>query len=390
MKNSLHTGSKSRNALIVVFALFMGFSTWQCGTGKRRLQKGDYDAAVLQAVKRLRSNPDNRKARNTLVVAYEYAEDFHMKQVKRLQESNAQFRYDGIVTHYEQMNRLYEEINRCPACLELIYKPKYFQTELDDARLAASKAHFNQGVLDLEKGDIQSARNAFRHFESAKQYTPEYDRIDEYLNRALEAATLHVLVDDIPLHSRSLALSNEFFQNRIMQTVRSFNYRFVQFHSTADVAQFNIEPDEVVLLRFDDFVIGQTFLKETQVVRTRDSVVTGYVEVEGEKIPVYGTARATVNTFHKSVTSSGLLDFQIINARSGQTLKQNKMPGTFIWEWDWASFNGQDEALLPADRELIKRREAFPPPPQQLFVEFTQPIFNQIVDQMRRYYRVHN
>ena len=143
-------------------------------------------------------------------------------------------------------------------------------------------------------------------------------------------------------------------------------------------------------MRFDQFNVGQTLIREKEFIRTKDSVEMGYVETEEGKVPVYGTARATLTVVHKSVNSSGLLDFQIVNAVSGQTLRQDKMPGTFIWEWDWGFYNGQEEALLPEDHELIRRREAFPPPPQQLFVEFTQPIFIQVRDQIRRYYSSHN
>ena len=389
MKARVLTNNLS-NPLVLLVSLIIMMTTVQCTSGLKRLEKGDYDTAVLQAVNRLRKKPDHKKARHVLIVAYEHAEDYHMKEVKLLKASTAQFRHDDIVRHYEAMNRLHDEISRCPACLSIIPNSRYFQEELNVARLAASKAHFEQGLLDLEKNDLFKARDAYRHFQTAKNYTPEYDRIDEYLNTALDAATIHVLIDDIPIHSRSLAISNEFFQNKIMETARGFNYRFVQFHSTADVAQYDIDPDQVIVMRFDDFVVGQTLIREKELIRTKDSVEMGFVETDEGKVPVYGTARATLTLVHKSVNSSGLLDFQIVDAVSGQTVRQDKMPGTFIWEWDWGFYNGQEEALLPEDHELIRRREAFPPPPQQLFVEFTQPIFLHVRDQIRRYYSSHN
>jgi len=370
--------------------ILMSFSAIQCTSGLRKLERGDYDNAVLQAVNRLQRNPDHKKARHVLPIAYDHAEEFHLNQVKLLKSSTAQFRWDQIVNHYEAMNRLHDAISRCPACLNIIAQPRFFQNELDDARLAASKAHFDQGVKDLEKNDLLLAREAYRHFLNARNFTPEYDRIEEYLNKALEAGTIHVLIDDIPNHSRTLAISNEFFQNKIMEAARSFNYLFVQFHSTADVAQYDIQPDEIIVMRFDEFNVGQTLIREKEFVRTKDSVEMGFVETDEGDIPIYGTARATVTVIHKSVSSSGLLDFQIVDAVSGQTRRQNKMPGTFIWEWDWAFYNGQEEALLPEDLELSRRREAFPPPPQDLFIEFTQPIFLQLRDEIRRFYRTHN
>jgi hypothetical protein len=390
MKPTLQISKKKRIAscfsVLIVFSVLMS----SCSSGKKRLERGDYDSAVMQAVKRLRSNPDSKKASHTLVLAYDYAKNYHATEVKRLKNSADQFKNDHIVRHYEDMNRLYEEIQRCPACLDLVRDPIVYQSELDGARLAASKAHFDQGLKDMEKNDMMKAREAYQHFRLAKDFTPKYDKIDQYLREALEAGTMHVLVDQIPVHSRALQLSNEFFQNQIMESAKSFNFTFVRFYNQADINQFDIQPDEIILLKFDDFVVGQTFVKEKEEIITKDSVITGYVEKEGVKIPVYGIAKAEYRTFFKSVNSNGLLDFQIVNAVTGQTIRQQKLPGSFTWSWDWATYNGQAEALNDSQLSMAKRREAFPPPPQDLFIEFTKPIFGQIIDQIRRYYSAHN
>lgn len=390
MKSILPLSQRFSNTFLIMGMIMIMLLGVRCTSGKKRMEKGDYDTAVLQAVKRLRSNPDHKKASNILPMAYEYATLYHLDEITRLKSSTAQFKYDGVVRHYEQMNKLYRAIDRCPACKDLVYNPKYYQQELDESRLAASKAHFDQGVKDLEKRTMNMAREAYKHFQRAHEYTPEYDGIDQYLAESLEAATLHVMIDDIPIHSRSLNLTNEFFQNQIIEEVKRFNYAFVQFHTVSEVDQFNIEPDEIVLIKFDDFVVGQTYVKETQIQRSRDSVEMGHVETEGGKMPVYGTAKATVTHIFKSVTSTGLMDFQVVNANSGQTLKQSKLPGTYIWEWDWGFYNGQEEALEEEDLEIVRRKEAYPPPPQELFIAFTQPIYNQIINQMKRYYQVHN
>jgi hypothetical protein len=165
------------------------------------------------------------------------------------------------------------------------------------------------------------------------------------------------------------------------------NYTFVQFYRERELYNLSIDPDEVIVMRFDDFVVGQVYFKETIQEVSKDSVKIGTVQVEGEEIPAYGTVNAQVKRFHKSVTSTGLLDVQILNAFSGATLRQQKFPGTYIWEWDWATFNGQKEALSQSDLELIDRNELFPPAPQDLFVAFTQPIFNQVANFIRQHYR---
>mgnify|MGYP000427511215 CR=1 FL=1 len=361
-----------------------------CVSAKKRFERGDYDAATLQAIKRLRNNPDSKKARQYLPLAYQHALDFHLNRIKQLKASSDLYKWDGVVTHYSQLNMLHDEITRCPGCLSIVKNPKVFQSELNSAKLAASKVYFESGLTELKKETKESARAAYKLFLTAKDYTPEYTGIDTYIEDALAKGTVHVLIEDIPVHSRSLSLTNEFFQNSILEHVRNLNLTFVQFYREADVLTADFVPDEVVIMQFDDFVVGQTLIKERVELIERDSVKVGTVKTSDGEKPVFGTVKAELTTFEKTLVSSGLLDFQIINATTGSTIQQRKLPGTFVWKTDWASFNGQEEALSDNQLALTRQREAFPPSPQDLFVEFTQPIYNQVISSLNRYYRQFN
>lgn len=376
--------------LYLILLPFLFFSTQACRTGKRTLQKGNYDEAVQLAAKRLKNNPDSKKARQTLPLAYDYAFDFHMDQISNAKKSDRILKWDDVVHHYERLNSLYSAIQTCPACMDLV-KPKFFTQELTDAKLEASKVHFKEGQEEMEKKNMMAARLAYDHFLAAKRYTPQFDKIEEWLAASLEAATLNVIIKPIGVHSRTLALSNEFFENQIMSYATGMPYRFVRFYDEHEAENLDIHPDQVILLRFDDFVVGQTYVKETVETITRDSVVIGKVKNdEGAEVDVIGTAKAKVRIFHKEVASSGLLDFQVIDAVSGATLKQRKFPGTYVWFTEWGSYNGQEEALSDEQLDIMNSRELFPPPPQDLFIEFTRPIYGQITSELKRYYRVHN
>lgn len=371
--------------LIVVGSIFSG-----CATGKKRFEKGDYDAATMQAIKRLRSNPDSKKARKYLPLAYEHAVDYHLDRISQLKNSNDRFFNDDVAAHYDQLNNLYNEIITCPECIRIVKKPKIFQTEYNEASLAASKVHFEAGLEQLNIGTKESGRDAYRHFILAKQFTPKYAQIDKYIYDALMQGTIHVLVEDIPVHSRSLSLTNQFFQNKIYEYVQSLNYNFVRFYREGELEHAGIEPDQVIVMQFDDFVVGQTYIKERVESITRDSVEVGTVETSEGKKPVYGTVKAELTSYEKVLTSSGLLDFQIVDAQTGATLHQRKLPGTYVWRTDWATYQGQSEALSNEQLAKTKRKEAFPPSPQDLFIAFTQPIYSQVIGSIRQYYRVYN
>ena len=371
--------------LLIVLTVSVG-----CVTGKKRFEKGDYDAATMQAIKRLRNNPDSKKARQYLPLAYQHALDYHLNAIEQAKSSTDKFKWDAVVTHYSQLNGLYNEIVKCPTCLKIVKKPRLFQTEYDAAKLSASKAHFDAGLVEFRKYTKPSARNAYREFLTAKDYTPKYAGIDVYLDSALEMGTVHVMIQEIPVHSRNLRLTNEFFQNSIVEHVNALNYTFVKFYREADFGAVAFMPDEVIVMEFDDFVVGQTLIKERVETVEKDSVEIGTVKTSDGEQPVYGTVKAELTTYTKTLTSSGLLDFQIVDAQSGSTIRQRKLPGTFVWSTDWATYNGQEEALSDEQLALTKVREAFPPSPQDMFIEFTQPIYDQVIRSINQYYRVYN
>jgi hypothetical protein len=91
-----------------------------------------------------------------------------------------------------------------------------------------------------------------------------------------------------------------------------------------------------------------------------------------------------LKTFEKTITSSGLLDFQIRDF-NGKVIAHEKMPGTYVWRDSWATYQG-DERALTNDKALLKRRELIPPLPQDLFLEFIKPIYSQLVTKVNNFY----
>jgi hypothetical protein len=58
-----------------------------------------------------------------------------------------------------------------------------------------------------------------------------------------------------------------------------------------------------------------------------------------------------------------------------------------VWFTEWGSFNGDERALSKDQLALCDKRPAPPPPPQDLFVEFTKPIYNQVTPFLKDFYR---
>ncbi len=356
-------------------------------TGQRKLQKGNYSQAIDRSINKLRKSPGNEKAARTLKQAYNYEVTMKMEDVIRLKASSDLYKWEKIIVNYEHLNYIYDKINRCPACLKVIPDPNRYTTDLEQAKANAASVRYDLGMEELKFNTLTSAQNAYRHFIKAKTYQINFKDVDKQIQLAKEAGTIRVIMEHIPMHSRTMQISNEFFENKIKEYLFTLNYEFVRFYTPEEAKTYNIKPHQYLQCRFDDFVVGQVFIHEKEQEVSRDSVILKTETLANkEKKNTYGTVKATLHTFTKTLASSGLLDMRIIDAQTGSTLSQNKLPGTFVWETRWGWFNGDERALTTEQLNYIKQREAYPPAPQQLFIEFTKPIFSQITSKINSFY----
>ena len=373
----------------LIFALLAILIFSACTSGRKAYLRGDYDGATLKAISRLRASPENSKARSTLRQAYAQSVTWHTGTIQAAAQTQNMYKWEEIADHYNQLTKLAEELRTCPACLSIIPNPNGYVAELQEARLKAAEVRYETGLRALQqKENRQIAREAYEHFSIAELYFPDYKDLKSLKAEAKYYATLKVLIEDIPVQSQALKISSDFFENKIREFLRRQNYNdFVQFYTPEEAKAARIErADQVLRLSFDEFMIGQTHIRESETEVSRDSVKVGSVVVDGVTHNVYNTVKARLKVYEKKVISTGLLDLKILDNKSKAVLTQEKLPGTYVWETRWATFNGDERALTPEQVKMCKLRSVPPPPPQELFVAFTQPIFGQITAKIHHFY----
>lgn len=364
-----------------------------CKSTKRAFEKGEYQTAVTNSVERLRRSPDNKKSRQTLRVAYPALIDHLTDQIALAKQGADPYRWEQIMNHYQVMNTAYREIQTSPAALEVIPNPQNFVGDYEIARSKAAEARYllgNRQLVQGRNGDRLAARTAYEHYTRTEELRPGYKDTEDLKLEALDLATVYIQIEPIPMHSQTLALSNQFFENQLAEEfVRGQRSPFVRFYFPSETGRVANRTDQYLVMSFDDFIVGQAYVKETVKARVKDSVIIGTVDItEDSTVNVYGRVEAEMHQFQKVITSTGLLDLKIIDARTEAIISQKKFPGTYEWYDYWGFFNGDKRALASEDqRFLSKRRESPNPPPQQLFIEFTKPIYGQVTSFVRNYYR---
>ena len=358
-----------------------------CTSSKQQFEKGNYEKAVALSIKKLRKKPDNNKQKNILKAAYAYAVQVSEEKIKQHQQSTDRFKWDRVIEQYRKMQQLYTDLLQCPACLAVI-EPIDLQNELNQALAEGANVYVEEGQKALATQQKDGGRLAYRHFAQAKAYQNNYGNIDRMLNQARIQGTEIIGISRIPVSSKGLELNTAFFLQQLTQALNDLNYFFAVFAPVEQLAEQKQVPDQVVDLSFDDYYIGQTYVKEVRESLVRDSVKVGEVtDSLGTKYTVYGEVKADLQRFEKTIESGGLLNIAIVEPNSRSILFQQKIPSTTVWENDWATYQGDKKALTKEELALTQEKELLPPPSQDLFYSFTRPLFDQTASLLRRRYR---
>jgi hypothetical protein len=132
---------------------------------------------------------------------------------------------------------------------------------------------------------------------------------------------------------------------------------------------------------------GLSWLPPTSPTLYASSQSSSHGFIPFDTVKVYGTVKATMYYSKKTTTSKGILNFKIVDAKTNAVLAVERMPGEHVWISEWATFNGDERALTSQQLQVCKQRERIPPAPQELFIEFTKPIYDRLTVKIRDFYK---
>lgn len=375
---------KGLQILLFGFIILLGTS---CSTGYNTYKKGDYFKACMEAVERLRSNSNSDKSQYVLTKSYPLAKKDAQRIIDNAQLANETDKYDVLVYQYERMNQLADAIYHCPKANQLIPQPTEYIAELSNAKQMAAEQAYNMGIRAIEANTIEQARIGFQYFAKANEYVYGYKDVIHKIEEARYYATLRVIVQR-PVTSNRYQYSADFFYNNLLaEMTQSTKNRFVRFYSPEEASTENMhEPHQYILLNFEDFSIGNIRETNNYIDVKRDSVIVGTVTVEGKTYNTYNTVKARLNTFRQEISSGGVLSLRIIDALNSRELQLRNFSGQYVWATNWSTFQGDDRALTNEQKKMCMEKPKSPPLQQDMFIEFTKPIYSQAVSFVRSAY----
>ncbi len=376
---------------IIIPVCILLLSLAACNTGKNLYEKGNYYQAVLRSVEKLKKSPNNKKAQETLANAYPNAVNYYLDQLDNQKSSSSEFMNTEAVYIYDKLNSMYESIQLSPAAKNVIENPKKYYSILDKIKPFAAKEQYNAGIRFLKYGDRENAKKAYFYFLEADNFIEDYKDINVKIEEAYDLSLLHVVTHLQPVQSRYYKLSATIFYSQVKTILNQIEQKeFIRFHTPEEAKNTNLrDPDQILNINFEDFVVGETHTKERIEKMESDSIKIGEVKLNSRTTKdVYGTVKAVVTINRMEVISKGFINLSIEqNGNSKKVLISEDIAGQHVWFNEWGNYNGDERALTKEQLDICNQKRINPIPPQQMFVEFTKPIHEQLRTRLFNYYQ---
>ena len=366
-----------------------------CSTGLKSLQKGNYYDAILKAVNRLSSDPDNRKATQVISEGYPMAVTYYQEEIDKILTSNDPFKWKRTLDVMQTVNQMTDEVRRIPAARKLVQSPKSYTSELSNVQNRAAQEFYDAGMDALSRNTRETAKQAYTYFLNADGLVHGFKDTQQKMLLAKDLATLKVVVEQIPVNGK-FEYSAQFFYDNVFQMLneRFQEKDFVHFFSPEQAENAKLKyPDMVLQMGFYDFFIDRPQHSEEQqelnkqieekyqVKISKDSTVT-----RTRMVPKKGKIKILTD----QVASGGLLELKAVEFQSQKIVFTDKIPGQYLWQNKYGIFVGDNEVLDNELSNILSNKMILPPPAQDMFVLFTKPIFNQLTEKLTNYFGQYN
>ena len=183
---------------IIPFIFILTIIMPGCGSSKKQLQKGNYDAAIQKSVKQLRKDPTDVKQVDILTQAYKVSNEQDNERVRVLKMEAKPNSWDEIYLVYKALNdrqslvKTVTPLNVNGRSVDFTYVD--YVPEMLNAKRKAADFYYAHGNELMKSNIKESYRQAFAEFLRAKDYVGDYEGIDSKIQDAKLKGMSRVLI----------------------------------------------------------------------------------------------------------------------------------------------------------------------------------------------------
>jgi hypothetical protein len=205
-----------------------------CGSSKKQLEIGNYDAAINKAVTGLRKNPKSSKDIETLERAMDIALEQDNERIRLLKIEGRSNAWDELYLIYKKMSdrqtavRTVTPIQYEGRSIEWPYVD--YMQEMVVAKKNAADFYYAHGQELMKNDTRESYRQAYYEFVRAQEYVGDYEGIDQMLRESRQLGISRVYVT---LKNYSPTKFPETFEKELLALdLPRLNSEWVEYHTS--------------------------------------------------------------------------------------------------------------------------------------------------------------
>jgi len=246
-----------------------------CGSSKKQLQRGNYDAAIATAVKNLRKDSDDEKQIDILERSFRVVTEQDNERIRFLKMEGRPQNWDEIYLIYKKMSdrqsliRTVMPLNIGNRQVEFPYVD--YMPEMINAKRESADYYYNHGIELMNSGLKDSYRQAYYEFIRAKEYVGDYEGIDNKIIEAKYQGMSRVFVS--LQNTTMIVFPKEFEEDLLTVDLQALNNEWVEYNITN--LDENVEYDYFINVNVRNIAVSPDLTEEYDSIAKRD-VEDGY------------------------------------------------------------------------------------------------------------------
>lgn len=243
-----------------------------CGSSKKQLELGNYDAAINKAVTELRKNPQSSKDIEALERAMNIALEQDKERIRLL-------KIEGRANAWDELYLIYKKMSDRQTAVRTVTPIQYegrsiewpyvdYMQEMVVAKKNAADFYYAHGQELMKNNTRESYRQAYYEFVRAQEYVGDYEGIDQMLRESRQLGISRVYVT---LKNYSPTKFPETFEKELLALdLPRLNSEWVEYHTS--IPNSDTQFDYVVNINLKNVAVSPD--RQFQ----RDSLVKATVE----------------------------------------------------------------------------------------------------------------
>lgn len=338
---------------------------FSCATPKKYMEKGMYDMAVKQAVKKIRKKPNHAKSIYALEKSYPIANGQDNEKIKFLKLEGKPDSWDDIYLLYE---RLKQRQNLVKTVIPINFEGRMitfpmidYDNEIVQSKQNAAEYFYANAQKLIQNGNKEDCRKAFYELQKVKSFFTNYKDVDNLILKARELGTswAHVTYGN----QSFLKMPDEYLKTLVPLDLPRFNSEWVQYTDK------NISnPDYKVIVSLTIIDVSPEKIMENATIDTKQ-VQDGwdyFLDSKGNvmkdslgndiKKPKYKILSCKVITTKQTKAAHVEGKIEYINSYNNQVLKTIPVAADNYFNHTWAMIQGDIEALKEEHKKYLNSK----------------------------------